>query len=371
MDIANGAAEKMRRTAIQFPGALGAVALLIAATHPACAARSDFSRVEKVLETRVSKGEFMGAVLIARGGQVLFSKGFGKANMEWGVPNSPRTRFKLGSVTKQFTAAAILLLQERGRLKLEDPISKYMAEVPPAWQPITFLNLLTHTSGIPDLTAFPDFDATEPFPTTPEKLVQRFVAKPLDFPPGAGFRYSNSGYILLGYLLERITGQTYQQFIQRNIFDPLGMKDSGYDSNGEIIARHAAGYAPSKRGIVVAGYVDMTIPFSAGGLYSTTEDLLRWQNGLYGGKLLTPESLAKMTTPFKNDYAFGVAVDPDARGNSVIWHNGAIEGFGASLVYVPAERLSIVVLSNLEGSSARDVRDDILKISNHEFTMPK
>jgi len=124
-------------------------------------------------------------------------------------------------------------------------------------------------------------------------------------------------------------------------------------------------------GLVVAGYVDMSIPFAAGGLYSTTEDLLRWEDGLYGGKLLSPASLARMTTPFKEDYAFGVAVDPDPRGNRVIWHRGAIEGFSASLIYVPAERLSVIVLSNIEGSSAHDVTDDILKITNHEFTMPK
>jgi len=363
--------KEMRRTATQLPSALGAIALLIGAAHPAYAAKDDFPRVEKALNARVSKGEFMGAILIARGSQVIFSKGYGNASVEWGIPNSPRTRFRIGSVTKQFTAAATLMLAERGRLKIDDLISKYMPEAPPAWKSISFLNLLTHTSGIPDLTTFSDFDATEPFPATPGQLVQRFLTRPLDFPPGSGFRYSNSGYILLGYLLEKITGQTYQQLIQKNILDPLGMKDSGYDSNTRIIARHASGYVPGKQGLTVAGYVDMTIPFAAGGLYSTTEDLLRWQNALYGGKLLTAESLARMTTPFKKDYAFGVAVDPDTGGNRVIWHDGSIEGFSASIVYVPADRLSVIVLSNLEGSSARDARADILAITKHEFTVPK
>jgi len=136
---------------------------------------------------------------------------------------------------------------------------------------------------IPDLTAFPDFDATEPFPATPGQLVQRLLAKPLDFPPGADFSCSNSGYILLGYLLEKITGQTCPQFIQQNIFDCLGMKDSGYDSNAEIIARHAAGYTPGKHGLAVAGYVDMTIPFAAGGLYSTTEMCCAGRTGSMAG----------------------------------------------------------------------------------------
>jgi CubicO group peptidase (beta-lactamase class C family) len=320
---------------------------------------------------RVSKGQFMGAILVARNGKILLSKGYGKANLGWQIPNSSGTRFRLGSVTKQFTAASILLLEERSKLNIDDPIAKYMPDAPPAWGPITFFNLLTHTSGIPDLTAFPDFDATEAYPTTPEKLVGRFRDKPLDFPPGTQFKYSNSGYILLGYLIEKVTGQTYRQFVQENIFDPLGMKSSGYDSNVDIVAQHAEGYASGKSGLVVAGYVDMSIPFAAGGLYSTTEDLLRWQDGLYGGKLLSPASLARMTTPFKEDYAFGVAVDPDVRGNRVIWHRGAIEGFSASLIYVPVERLSVIVLSNIEGSSARDVTDDILRITGHEFTMSK
>jgi len=346
----------------------GALALLVST---ALAIQPDLPRIEKAVQKRVAKGQFMGAVLVARSGRTILSKGYGKANLEWQIPNSSHTRFRIGSVTKQFTAASVLLLEERGKLKIADPISKYLPDAPPAWRPITFFNLLTHTSGIPDLTAFPDFDATEAYPTTPEKLVGRFRDKPLDFPPGTAFKYSNSGYILLGYLIEKITGQTYRQFVQENILGPLGMKSSGYDSNVEIVLQHAEGYASGKSGLVVAGYVDMSIPFAAGGLYSTTEDLLRWEEGLYGGKLLSAASLTKMITPFKEDYAFGVAVDLDARGNRVIWHRGAIEGFSASLIYVPAERLSVIVLSNIEGSAARDISDAILEITDHEFNIPK
>jgi CubicO group peptidase (beta-lactamase class C family) len=308
----------------------------------------------------------MGAVLLARDGRVLLSKGYGKASLEWQIPNAPNTRFRLGSVTKQFTAASILLLAERGKLKIEDPIAKYMPDAPRAWRPITFFNLLTHTSGIPELTQFPGFEATEPFATTPQQLVARFRDKPLDFPPGTDFKYSNSGYILLGSLIEKITGLPYRQFVQDNIFTPLGMKDSGYDSNQEIIERHAEGYTPGPGGPIVAGYVDMTIPFAAGGLYSTTGDLLRWEEGLYGGKLLSAASLARMTTPFKRDYAFGLAVDPDMNSNNVIWHGGAIEGFNVYVVYVPVEKLAVIVLANLEGPAARAITIEILKIARHE-----
>jgi CubicO group peptidase (beta-lactamase class C family) len=201
----------------------GALAL---SASTALAVQTDLPRIEKAVQMRVSKGQFMGAVLVARSGRTLLSKGYGKANLEWQIPNSSHTRFRIGSLTKQFTAASVLLLEERGKLKIAEPISKYMPDAPPAWRPITFFNLLTHTSGIPELTAFPDFDATEAYPTTPDKLVGRFRDKPLDFPPGTAFRYSNSGYILLGYLIEKITGQTYRQFVQENIFGPLGFPSS-------------------------------------------------------------------------------------------------------------------------------------------------
>jgi CubicO group peptidase (beta-lactamase class C family) len=345
--------------------------VLTYAASTASAAQNDLRRIDTAVETRVSKEQFMGAVLIARDGRVLLSKGYGKANLEWGIPNSPATRYRLGSVTKQFTAASVLLLEERGKLKIGDPIGNYMAHTPAAWGPITVFNLLTHTSGIPELTTFPDFDASERFPTTPEKLVERFRDKSLDFPPGTDFRYSNSGYILLGYLIEKITGQSYRQFIQENIFGPLDMKNSGYDSNVDIIDRHAEGYSLANSGWAVADYVDMTIPFAAGGLYSTTEDMLRWERDLYGGKLLSPASLARMTTPFKKDYAFGLAVDQDANGRKVFWHGGAIEGFSSYVAYVPTEKLAVIVLANLEETAARDTAIEILRILGHEWTPQK
>ncbi len=265
------------------------------------------ARMEQIIQANVPK-QFMGTVLVAQDGKVLLDKGYGFANLEWDIPNTPTTKFRLGSLTKQFTAASILLLEERGKLKIEDPVKKYMPDAPAAWDKITIFHLLTHTSGIPNFTGFPDYESTEAIPTTPEKLVARFRDKPLEFEPGTKWNYSNSGYVLLGYLLEKISGQKYSEFVQQNIFTPLGMKDSGYDSNSAVIARRAAGYSRSPNGPVNAGYVDMTIPFSAGALYSTTEDLLRWEQGLFGGKVLTAASLAKMTTPFKQDYAFGLGV---------------------------------------------------------------
>jgi CubicO group peptidase (beta-lactamase class C family) len=217
-------------------------------------------------------------------------------------------------------------LQERGKLRVGDPVKTYMPDAPAAWDKITILHVLTHTSGIPSFTSFPDYRATEAQPTTPEKLVARFRDKPLEFQPGEKWNYSNSGYVLLGYLIEKISGEPYATFVQENIFTPLGMRDSGYDSNTAIIKHRAAGYAPGAGGPVHAGYIDMTIPHAAGALYSTTEDLLRWERGLFGGKLLSADSLRQMTTPFKSDYAFGLFVKVTG-GHKVIDHSGGIEGF--------------------------------------------
>jgi len=219
---------------------------------------------------------------------------------------------------------------------------------------VTIYHLLTHTSGIPSFTGFPDYTSTEAIPSPPEKTVARFRDKPLEFEPGEKWNYSNSGYVLLGYLIEKIGGKTYSQFIQENIFTPLGMKDSGYDSNSAVIERRASGYSPSPKGPVNAGFIHMTIPFAAGSLYSTTEDLLRWEQGLFGGKLLSATSLQKMTTPFKSDYAFGLGVRT-VNGRKVIDHGGGIEGFNTHLAYYPEDKLTVVVLANLNGSAPGDM----------------
>ncbi|MBS1857818.1 MAG: serine hydrolase [Acidobacteria bacterium] len=311
----------------------------------------DAARMDQIVQAVAANRRFTGTILVARGGQVIFSKGYGFANLEWDIPNTPDTKFRLGSVTKQFTAASILLLEERGKLKVDDPVKKYMPDAPAAWDKVTIFHLLTHTSGIPSFTGFPDYAKLEPFPSTPAGLVARFRDKPLEFQPGEKWAYNNSGYVLLGYLLEKITGETYERFVTDNIFTPLGMKDSGYDSNSAIIPRRAEGYVAGKNGFQHAGYIDMTIPLSAGALYSTTLDLLKWQQGLYGGKLLQPASLARMTTPFKNNYAFGLDVGTPPSGHRRFSHGGGIEGFNTELEYYPDDKLTVVVLENANGAT--------------------
>ena len=339
-----------------------AIAILLVG---ACLAQNNSSRMEQVVQSYVADKQFMGTVMVAQDGKVIFSKGYGFANLEWDVPNSPNTKFRLGSITKQFTAACILLLEERGKLKIDDPVKVYMPDAPAAWDKVTIFNLLTHTSGLPSFTGFPDYASTEAIATTPEKLVARFRDKPLEFQPGEKWNYSNSGYVLLGYLIEKISGQSYSQFVQDNIFTPLGMKDSGYDSNSAIIVHRASGYAPSDKGLINAGYIDMSIPLSAGALYSTAEDLLRWERGLFGDKLLSAASLQKMTTPFKGDYAFGLAVH-QASGHKVIEHGGGIEGFNTQLTYYPDDKLTVVVLSNQNTGATGDIASKLAALVHGE-----
>ncbi len=352
------------------PRRLSAIAVLCLVSFLTAHAQDSTARMQQIIQASVDNKTFMGTVLVVKDGKTLINQGYGSADLEWNIPNTPSAKFRLGSLTKQFTAASILLLEERGKLKVEDPISKYMPDAPAAWSNITIYNVLTHTSGIPSFTGFPDYATTEWKDTTPTELVARFRDKPLDFEPGAKFSYSNSGYVLLGYLIEKISGQTYADFVQQNIFTPLNMTDTGIDSNAAIIPQRAQGYTPSKQGIHHSGYISMTIPLSAGAIYSTTGDLLKWEQALYGGKLLTPASLTKMTTPFKSDYAFGLSVRT-VDGHKLITHNGGIEGFNTSLNYYPDDKLVVIVLGNLNGGAPDQIANNLGKVAlGQTVTLP-
>ena len=306
------------------------------------------ARMEQVIQSHVGGGSFMGTVLVARDGKVVLDKAYGMANVEWDVPNAPNTKFRLGSITKQFTAAAILLLEERGKLKIDDRIKTYLPDIPMSWERITVNNLLTHTSGIPNFTALAEYNAAKGRATTVDGTLATLRDKVLDFGPGEKMSYSNSGYLVLGSIIEKVSGQSYEKFIADNIFTPLAMHDSGYDSNSAIIKRRASGYIKGPRGYVNAAYIHMSIPHAAGALYSTTGDLLKWQQALFAGKVVSKASLDRMITPFKNDYALGVT-STLGNGRRVIAHGGGIDGFNTHLAYYPATRTVIVVLSNVNG----------------------
>lgn len=326
------------------------------------AAKSDPARMDAIVRADADKGSFMGVVLVARDGEIVLDKGYGSANLEWKIANDGNTKFRLGSVTKQFTGAAILLLQERGKVKLDAPIKTYLPDAPATWDKVTVRNLLTHSSGIPNFTSFDDYPKLKTLEATTASLTARFRDKPLDFQPGEKFAYSNSGYILLTAIIEKASGQSYAAFLTDNIFKPLGMADTGYDNHATILPRRAAGYSPSAKGVINTDYLDMTIPQGAGALYSTSHDLLKWQRGLFGGKLLKPDSLKAFLTPFKDNYALGVNV-ATANGSTTVSHGGGIEGFNTWLGYDPDRKLTVVVLGNLNGDAPGRLGKAILALA--------
>ena len=321
--------------------------------------------MDEVVRASFEADEFTGAVLVARDGEVLLDRGYGFANREWSVPNDGDTKFRLGSVTKQFTAVAIMLLNERGLVDLDAPVKTYLPDAPAAWDGVTVRHLLTHTAGVPNFTDFDDYGASKTLPATMDSLIGRFRDRPLDFQPGEGWSYSNSGYILLTAIVEKASGRSYADFVAETLFQPLGMADSGYDSHAAVLPRRASGYAPTARGIVNADYIDMSIPQGAGALYSTTRDLLKWEQGLFGGRLLTPASLALLTTPVRNQYAFGLAVT-QAGGNTTIAHSGGIEGFNTNMAWDPDRRMTVIVLGNLNGPGSDQVAGSLMALARGE-----
>jgi CubicO group peptidase (beta-lactamase class C family) len=331
---------------------LGAALLVL--TLATTAASQDVARMEQIVQEAVVKKTFMGAVLVAKGSDVLLSKGYGFANLEWDIPNSPSAKFRLGSITKQFTAAAILLLEERGTLKVDERVKTYMPDLPTAWDRITVRNLLTHSGGIPNFTALPTYREMQVSPASLDKIIGMVRDRPLDFEAGEKMSYSNSGYIVLGALIEKLTGGSYADFVQKNLFAPLGMHDSGYDSNIAIIPHRAAGYVAGPNGFANAGYIHMSVPHAAGALYSTTLDLLKWEQALFAGKVVSAASLQKMTTPFKNDYAFGLTIHT-LKDRKVIGHDGGIDGFNTHMAYYPDSKVIVIVLGNVNGRAPTEI----------------
>ncbi|HEY0079576.1 MAG TPA: serine hydrolase domain-containing protein [Pyrinomonadaceae bacterium] len=312
------------------------------------------TRVDEYMNRAMRVHRFSGTVLLARDGRPLVSRGYGMANLEHRVPNTPQTIFRIGSMTKQFTAMGILILQERGRLNVQDPICRYVPQCSQTWQGITIHHLLTHTSGIPEYLSLPEFQQRNlPLPVT--TVIETLKIKPLDFRPGEQFSYSNSGYYIAGYIIERVSGKTYEAFLRESIFAPLGMSNTGYDDPRQVLPNRAAGYSPDTRGgIINAAYLDMSRPFAAGGLYSTTEDLLRWDAALYTERLLPRRSLEVMFNPavvaslrsLTGRYGYGWLMLEQFNRRAQV-HGGEINGFISFLGRFPNERVTVIVLSNL------------------------
>ncbi len=296
------------------------------------------------------------AVLLMQDGKPVLRKGYGLAEIELGVPIQPDMVFRVGSVTKEFTSACVLMLAEQGRLRLDDDIASYLPDYPAGGRRITIEQLLTHTSGIRSYTDMPAWGARMREDWTLSELVDFFKNEPFDFEPGARWHYDNSGYVLLGVILERVTGKKYGDLVSEMIFRPLGMKDTRYGSDEPIIPHRVSGYQKTPSGVVNAPFLSMTQPFSAGAIVSTVDDLARWQAALDSGAILTPPSRKKMWTPVAlpdgtpTRYGYGWDIW-SYEGHPVVEHGGSINGFQSANMRWPDDRLYVAVLSNCGGCS--------------------
>lgn len=336
--------------------ALSAIWLLLVSS---CPAQELVQKVDEYLnQVSIQGSHFSGSILIARDGKVLVNRSYGMANLENAVPNTAQTKFRLGSLTKQFTAVAVMILEEQGALKLQDSICKYLSPCPDNWQPITLHHLLTHTSGLPDA----DYTEAIVLPMLAAHTVEHLQDQRLLFGPGRAFHYSNANYVLLGHIIERVSRQSYQSFVREKIFQPLGMNDSGYDDPGLILLHRASGYSFRGDRIVNAAYIDMSIPFSAGGLYSTTEDLYRWMQALFAEKLVSRRSLAAIFTPVKNTYGYGWYITT-CFNRRYINHGGWIDGFASAIAYLPDERLTVIALSNRDNAPVNTITRNLSGIA--------
>jgi CubicO group peptidase (beta-lactamase class C family) len=317
---------------------------------------------------QIDSANIQGAVLLAKNGKVILSKGYGLANAEHDVPNKPETKFRLGSITKQFTAAAILQLQEQGKLSVRDNVLKYIPSAPSAWNGITIHHLLTHTSGIPSYTGAPGYERLMRHPAGPPlDFVNRFKSLPLEFIPGEKFKYNNSGYFLLGIIIEQASGQSYENYLRTRIFDPLGMNDTGYDHPGTVLKNRAAGYNKSRN----AEFLDMDQPYAAGSLYSTVLDLYKWDQALRSTAVLTRPSLQTAFTPGKLNWAPGIQYGygwgtATVAGRQAVGHGGGINGFSTVIWRAVEQDAVVIILSNREdapniGKAGRDLLELLLE----------
>jgi CubicO group peptidase (beta-lactamase class C family) len=291
---------------------------------------------------------FSGAVLIAQDGRVLLSRGYGKANRLSGVPNTAQTKFRIASITKQFTAMGILILQAQHKLNFQDSICNYIDSCPNAWKAITLHHLLTHTSGIPDYYRFTDWIDYQATPMAPSELLAHFKDKPLEFQPGQNWSYSNSGYVVLGNILEKVSGVSYEAFIKENILIPLNMNATGYLGSPDDLA---IGY-PNASTNSPAEFEDITGLYASGGLYSTVGDLYLWDQSFLTDKLLLKdlcESMFKSYAPVSlggfSGYGYGWFTG-EIEGRRAIGHTGRVEGFISSNIFFPEEKTAVIVLSN-------------------------
>lgn len=298
------------------------------------------------------------SVAVIRGGRdTLVMRGYGLADVENGVRATPETVYPVTSVSKQFTAAAVMRLAEQKRLTLDDPIGRHLPELPAAWRGIPVRHFLNHTSGVPHESVL------VPHELPPDSVVARAGTLPLDFAPGAEWRYSNVGYVVLGLLIEKVSGEPYGRHLEARILGPNGLASTRYCDAERIVRHRAAGYEMHGTTLVNAPYVNLSVPFGAGALCSTAGDLARWNHALATGRVVSPASWARMTTPEGAAKAYGFGLMSDTwEGHRIVGHSGSTTGgFRSSSFYLPDDSLSVAVLSNLYTEPAEPLALDIIR----------
>ncbi len=321
-------------------------------------------KLDTLIAAYQKAGSFNGSVLVAQKGVIILQKGVGYKNKAAKTENDANTIFQIGSITKQFTSAIILQLQEKNKLSVQDKLSKYIPAYPHG-DSISIFNLLTHTSGVYNYTENGTFMSQHT--TTPiarDSLLALFSNHPLGFPPGEKFSYSNSGYILLGMIIEKVTGKSYFRVVREQIFQPLQMQHSGFDFAGLKSADKATGYS-SKEMDRPAAIVDSSVSFAAGALYTTAGDLYKWDRALYGSRVVSQASLEMAFTPFKSKYGYGWATD-SAYGEKVVEHGGSITGFTSNIMRIPASETCIILLDNHQSSVLGQITTDINAVLNNK-----
>jgi CubicO group peptidase (beta-lactamase class C family) len=334
-------------------------------------AQSMEAKIDSLLN-EMFDSEGPGAVfMVAKGGEPIYRKAFGMSNLELEVAMVPENVFQIGSMTKQFTAVGILMLAEEGKLSIEDDVRKYIPDFPVQGEKLTIQHLLNHTSGIKDFTKMRSIMSIARTDQSPKELVDFFKDEPVDFLPGEKFDYNNSGYVVLGHVMELVSGMSYEDFIEQRIFQKLGMRNSRYASDRELVKMRAYGYH-DRNGYTNKMWVSLTIPYASGSLMSTVDDLLIWQNALNTDVLMKQESLQKAFTPgaLSNGetltYGYGWHLK-DFDGVPVREHGGSVFGFKSMGVYLPEQDIYVVGLSNCDCNSPTVITREIAKLALDQF----
>jgi CubicO group peptidase (beta-lactamase class C family) len=358
---------------------LGCIVLLIFTSQKNLYGQDKASQIDHLMKAYQELEQFNGTVLVAEKGEVIFKKGYGLANMEWDIPNAPDTKMRLGSITKQFTSMLIMQLVEDGKIDLQAKMTKYLPDYrSETGKKVTIHHLLTHTSGIPsytELTGF--FSEISRDPYAVDVFIGKFCSGDLEFEPGTQFRYNNSGYYLLGAIIEKVSGLSYEDALHKHILEPLGMESTGYDHHGAILKNRATGYSKTPGGYINSPYLDMGLPYAAGSLYSTVEDLYLWDRALYTKQLLSEKYKQIMYTPFLDRYAYGWAVGKVVAGASkdslnFVAHGGGINGFNTLISRLVDDQHLVVLLNNTGGANLNSMDRNIRNILyGFPYELPK